>query len=78
MQWRFPNPGSTPDPAAAFRRVHERWLTWALRSSRPLPVIPTLRVDQGGFDALLRRPGGRAAADEWWENTLAGLDGPES
>lgn len=61
-----------------FRRTHERWLSWALRSKRRFPNIPTLRVDQGGFSALLKSPGGRAMADRWWEETLAHLDGPDS
>jgi hypothetical protein len=60
--------------AEEFRRVHERWLSRALASSRPIPRIPLRRVDRGGFDALRARPGGRALAERWWSLALAIAD----
>lgn len=63
-----------PDPAAAFRRTHERFLSRALRSGLVFPRIPLRRVDRGGFDSLLARPGGRAACDRWWFAAFNHLD----
>ncbi len=52
------------------------WLTWALgrggsHESQPtLPRIPVKRVDEGGFEDLLRRPGGARLAEAWWDEAL--------
>ena len=75
MRWRGQDEGGLVDPGAEFRRVHERWLTRALASSRPIPRIPVRPVDAGGFDPLLARPGGRALAERWWTLALAIADG---
>jgi hypothetical protein len=74
MFWRSHEDGGLPDPGAEFRRVHERWLTRALASSRPIPRIPVRRADSGGFDRLLARPGGRALADRWWALAMSIAD----
>jgi hypothetical protein len=63
-----------PDPAAFFRRVHEVWLTRAVSSGKTYPRIPVKRVDQGGFDHLMARPGGREMADRWWSAALDRVD----
>jgi hypothetical protein len=63
-----------PDPAALFRRVHEAWLTRAVTSGKAYPRIPVRRVDEGGFDPLLSRPGGRQLADRWWSAALGRVD----
>ncbi|MEX2218360.1 MAG: hypothetical protein WD749_06325 [Phycisphaerales bacterium] len=63
--------GDTPTRADLFRRAHERWLTAALASPRPIPRIPVRRVDRGGFDRLRARPGGRELAERWWSLALA-------
>lgn len=63
-----------PDPAALFRRVHEVWLTRAVSSGKPYPRIPVKRVDQGGFDRMMARPGGRETADRWWSAALGRVD----
>jgi hypothetical protein len=63
-----------PDPAALFRHVHEAWLTRAVSSGKPYPRIPVRRVDEGGFDPLLARPGGRQRADRWWTAALDRVD----
>jgi len=68
------DPGSQ---AEQFRRVHERWLTRALATARPIPRIPVRREDAGGFDRLRARPGGRALAERWWALALAIVDGEE-
>jgi hypothetical protein len=60
--------------AERFRRVHERWLTWALRTTRPLPRIPLRREDEGGFDRMMARPGGRELAERWWTLAMAIAD----
>ena len=44
------------------------YLTWALNSEQRR--IPVLRVDQGGYDTLMKRPGSRAAAKRFWERML--------
>ncbi|MEX0776742.1 MAG: hypothetical protein WD042_13650 [Phycisphaeraceae bacterium] len=46
------------------------FLTWALAEERQVPRIPCRRVDDGGFEALLARPGARALARRWWGNVL--------
>lgn len=56
------------------------WLTWALGRQdgdertvvEPpvLPRIPVRRVDEGGFEELMRRPGGRGLAEAWWDEAL--------
>jgi hypothetical protein len=74
MAWRLFSLDGLPDPAAAFRRIHEAWLTRALSSQRQYPRIPIRRVDQGGFDRLMSRPRGRKTADEWWDATFSRLD----
>jgi hypothetical protein len=76
MAWRLFSFGEIPDPAAAFRRVHEVWLTRALSGENPprYPRIPIRRVDRGGFDRLMARPNGRKIADEWWDATFSRLD----
>ncbi len=55
-------------------REHSAFLTWALeqeRTGRPLPRIPRKRVDQGGWSATMRTPGGRALVRRWWRRMLA-------
>lgn len=46
------------------------FLSWALRERANLPRIPRRRLDEGGFTALLRRPGARAAVAHWWGRIL--------
>ena len=76
MFWRVSRPG-LPDPAALFRRIHERWLTRAMQSGKPYPRIPIRRVDElgrGGFDDVRTRPEARARADRWWSLALDRVD----
>ncbi len=56
--------------------IHETsvFLTWALSSGVDLPRIPVRRVDEGGFDRLLRLPGARRALGRWWMRTLDVVD----
>ena len=74
MLWRFFSRDDLPSRAEAFRRVHEQWLTRAVRSRSPLPRIPTRRVDSGGFDHLTSRPRGQEVAERWWRMTFSRLD----
>ena len=46
------------------------FLTWALREGRGVPSIPRRRMEDGGFDTLLRMPGARAALGRWWDSAL--------
>ena len=47
-------------------------ITWALAAQDQLPRIPTRRVDEGGFTAIMRHvPGARAMADRWWWRALS-------
>jgi hypothetical protein len=50
------------------------FLNWAMSESRDLPRIPRRRVDQGGFQELLRHPGARALVRHWWERVLSNDD----
>ena len=51
-------------------RETSAFLTWAVKGQRDMPRIPTRRVDEGGYDELMRRPGARAAAAWWWARAL--------
>ncbi|MAE61879.1 MAG: hypothetical protein CMJ49_11055 [Planctomycetaceae bacterium] len=55
-----------PEPHQRMIDETSAFLTWALRQNSPLPRIPTRRLDLGGFDSLLARPGARAAVQHWW------------
>lgn len=65
-----------PTPGERMRRMHEEWLSRALRRPDGAPRIPVRRVDQGGFSALLAAPGGRERADQWWIEVFAAIDNP--
>ena len=56
------------------RRTHERWLTKALRTGKPNYRIPTRETRLGGFDPLMRTPGGRLWADKWWADAFNSPD----
>jgi len=71
MRWRPLWPDDHAIKAAAFRRVHERWLERALRAPDRVPRIPVRRVADGGFARLLARPAGRLAAARWWDRVLS-------
>lgn len=54
------------------RRLHETWLTAALRDARLcLPRIPIRRVRDGGFAMTMSTTHGRRWAQSWWDTTLA-------
>lgn len=72
--WRSFGHGDLTSHAERYRRVHERWLTRALASARPIPRIPVRRVDRGGFDRLRDRPGGQDLAERWWALAMATVD----
>ncbi|MCH7791575.1 MAG: hypothetical protein IID31_04755 [Planctomycetes bacterium] len=74
MRWVHRSSRFIPDPAQRFRREHERWLTRALASGRPLPRIPIRAISLGGFDRLLAAPRGRHAVSRWWAAVLARPD----
>lgn len=65
--WRTA-PRLTPSELA--RRAHEAWLDRAIRTGRPHPNIPKREVRLGGFDGLMRTPGGRLWAQRWWADRL--------
>jgi len=73
MLWNFFSRAHLQDKAVAFRRVHEQWLTNVLASGDDLPHIPVRRVEDGGFNDLRARPGGRPRADQWWATAFARL-----
>jgi hypothetical protein len=74
MSWRLFWREELPSLAAAYRRVHEAWLNRAISSGREYPRIPLRRVDQGGFERLMQRPGGPALAEMWWTAALERVD----
>ena len=59
-------------PNLRVQMIHETsvFLSWALSTPRAMPRIPRRRVDEGGFAALLKRPGARALVDRWWARVL--------
>jgi len=56
--------------------IHETsaFLTWALSTNAAVPRIPIRRVDDGGFDMLMRMPGARQAVQRWWMRALDIMD----
>jgi hypothetical protein len=56
--------------AQAARLLHSRWLTEALASPRPLPSVPVVPVDEGGFSLVTGTPLGRAWVEAWWTRIL--------
>ncbi|MDX2119228.1 MAG: hypothetical protein SFY96_13695 [Planctomycetota bacterium] len=52
------------------RRLHSAWLTRAFELGVDRPRIPVRRVDEGGFDPLLSRPGGKQRCESWWKAAL--------
>ncbi len=58
------------------RMIHETsaFLTWALSSGAHLPRIPVRKVDDGGFDWMLRVPGAREAVTRWWLRAMDVID----
>ncbi len=52
----------------------EAFLNWAWHRA-DLPRIPRRLVKDGGFTALLRHAGARAAAYHWWQRTLERMNG---
>jgi hypothetical protein len=61
-------------PSEKARRMHEAWLDRALRTGRPHPGIPKREVRLGGFESLMRTPGGRIWAKHWWDEALSKTD----
>ncbi len=54
----------------AMRRVHSRWLSRAVQHGVRPPRIPVRKVTDGGWDALMSTPEGRAWADEFWQSAF--------
>jgi hypothetical protein len=71
MRWRRPWQSDDEIKAAAFRRVHERWLSQAMRRPESVPRIPVRRVADGGFARMMARPAGRRAIERWWRRVLS-------
>lgn len=61
--------GRMPETRQEMIEQTNAFLSWALNGGET-PKIPTRRVDRGGFEQLLRRPGGPAAATHWWRQAL--------
>ena len=57
-----------------FVREHEDWLNRALRTGWPSTRIPTRRVADGGFAAVMKGDKGRAWAASWWIEALESTD----
>lgn len=64
------------EAGARARRLHETWLTGAMRAPKRYPRIPVRRVDLGGFGPMLARPEGRSRAEAWWSAALDRVDNP--
>jgi hypothetical protein len=70
MLFGFGSRRSRLSAAERFRLVHEVWLDRALRTGRAHPGIPKREVRLGGFETLMRSPGGRIWARRWWDQVL--------
>ena len=47
-----------------------KFLTWALSANRGLARIPIRRVDNGGFELMIRVPGVKKLVRRWWDRAL--------
>ena len=74
LNWNLPRirltSGVPPETRERMIRQTNAFLTLALRGKIDSPRIPRRRLDQGGFAALLRRPGGKALARRIWDRLL--------
>jgi hypothetical protein len=71
MLWRSFRRDEQSIKAAAFRRVHERWLEEALKRPERWPRIPIRLASAGGFSRLMSRESGRLAVERWWRRVLS-------
>lgn len=49
------------------------FLTWALRAHEDMPRIPARKVDDGGFNLMMKMPAFRQMVAEFWEKILGAL-----
>lgn len=78
MMGRFLNRrGVLEEAGARARREHSAWLTKALRNGARWPRIPTRKVSQGGFAAMMARQGGPERAEQWWSAAIDRAAGPD-
>jgi hypothetical protein len=74
MRWRAIWRDEQSIKAAAFRRVHERWLEQALKRPERVARIPIRLAADGGFSRLMSRASGRLAVERWWQRVLSSSD----
>lgn len=48
------------------------FISWALQHPDQVPRLPRRRLSDGGFKAILSRPGAKAAVVAFWKRTLGG------
>lgn len=70
MRWSLFHRSRAIEAGRLARLLHSRWLTEAISRPMDVPRIPTRRVADGGFDAMLSRPSGRIRAEKWWDLAL--------
>lgn len=78
MIWKGFQRRRIQDAGERFREEHSRFLTLALRSRRRYPLIPTKRVDTGGFSGLMKLPDGQKRAEMWWAGAIRRVDEPRN
>lgn len=66
----FLRPHRKVETRAQMIEHHSEFLTHAMTKPHDFPTIPRIRVDEGGYDELMQRPGARAAAARWWATAL--------
>ncbi|MEO1716499.1 MAG: hypothetical protein AAFR76_05250 [Planctomycetota bacterium] len=69
--FQFWNRSDKLSPSERVRRMHEAWLDRAIRTGRQHPGIPKREVRLGGFEPLMRTPGGKLWAKAWWDDALS-------
>lgn len=74
MRWNRDPRLDLPTRSELARQAHSRWLTWALSSEAKFPRIPRHAVRDGGYEALLATPRGRAICSRWWRRALAAIE----
>jgi hypothetical protein len=74
MRWNHQSRADLSDAGEAARRAHSLWLTWALSCEDRFPRIPRQAVGDGGYEALLATPRGRAVCGRWWRRAFAAIE----
>ena len=73
MRWDFWRKRDWRTVGQRYAAEHSAWLTRAVRLGNA-PRIPVKKVEEGGFDRMMARPGGEERASQWWGAAFERVD----